>query len=96
MFSFLGERPLFQDGGLYFPERIPILSSTVLESWRGHSYQETLQHILGLFISETELPSADLGRFGFDRLVLKDKHSAKKVDTEVNGSERGLLDRSTA
>jgi threonine synthase len=74
IFSFSVERHLFQDGGLYFPERIPIISSTVLKSWRGHSYQETLQHILGLFISETELPSADLGRFGFDQLVWKDKH----------------------
>jgi threonine synthase len=52
---------LGQDGGLYFPEAIPSLSSTELESWRGLSYPAILHNILGLFISEDEVPFADLG-----------------------------------
>ncbi|ODA82046.1 hypothetical protein RJ55_00551 [Drechmeria coniospora] len=49
---------LATDGGLYIPEAIPKASSW--ESWKDLSYPELAFEILSLFISPSEIPSADL------------------------------------
>lgn len=46
------------DGGLYIPERIPEASSW--ESWKDLSFSELAYEILSLYISPSEIPSADL------------------------------------
>ena len=53
---------LFQDGGLYFPESIPKLSKEDLEDLSKCSYIQIVKKILRLFIDESEIPAADMGK----------------------------------
>lgn len=49
---------LATDGGLLLPESYPLISSELLESWRGLSYSELSFQILSRFIDD--IPAADL------------------------------------
>ena len=49
-----------QDGGLYFPEKIPLLSKDEIEQLAGLSYPDMVKKIMPLFISEDEIPQKDL------------------------------------
>ncbi|KJZ80220.1 hypothetical protein HIM_00070 [Hirsutella minnesotensis 3608] len=49
---------LASDGGLYIPEDVPRVAS--LETWQNHSYLELAFEIISLFVSPSEIPSADL------------------------------------
>jgi len=51
---------LAADGGLFIPEEIPALPSDWQSKWRNHSFQELAHEIFSLYISESEIPSADL------------------------------------
>ncbi|KAG5971984.1 hypothetical protein E4U55_000976 [Claviceps digitariae] len=51
-------RGLATDGGLYIPEEIPQASSW--ESWKDLSFSDLAYEILSLYISSSEIPSADL------------------------------------
>ena len=55
--SFIGYA---RDGGLYFPESIPTITRDDMEKWSKLSYPELVRKILPLFISEDEMPRADL------------------------------------
>ena len=46
------------DGGVYFPERIPVVSDP--EKWANMSYKELVTEVMELFISPDEIPKADL------------------------------------
>lgn len=49
-----------KDGGLYFPEKIPLLSKDEIEQLAGLSYSDMVKKIMPLFISEEEIPQKDL------------------------------------
>lgn len=51
---------LAPDGGLYIPTDIPNLPSNFLDAWKNLSFQELAFNILSLYISDEEIPSADL------------------------------------
>lgn len=46
---------LAPDGGLAMPERLPIVSTQTLESWRGLSYDALAANVLSLFASDIPL-----------------------------------------
>ena len=48
------------DGGLYFPEKIPLLSKDEIEQLSSLSYPGMVKKIMPLFISEEEIPQKDL------------------------------------
>lgn len=48
------------DGGLYVPEQMPKIDRTVLEAWRKLDFRSLAEEVLSIFISEEELPRADL------------------------------------
>jgi len=50
------------DGGLYFPEKIPLLSKDEIEQLSGLSYPDMVKKIMPLFISEEEIPQKDLDK----------------------------------
>ena len=49
-----------KDGGLYFPESIPVISAETLASWQHLSYPDIVANVMTMFIEETEIPGADL------------------------------------
>ena len=49
-----------RDGGLYFPEKIPCLGKEQIEEWADLSYPDLVKKIMPIFISEDEIPTADL------------------------------------
>ena len=49
-----------RDGGLYFPENIPCLGKEQIEEWADLSYPDLVKKIMSIFISEDEIPTADL------------------------------------
>ena len=49
---------LAPDGGLYLPQTYPALDAATLRSWRGLSYAELAERVLGLFIDD--IPAGDL------------------------------------
>jgi len=49
-----------KDGGLYFPESIPKLSKETLNDWRGLSYPDIVNNVMGMFIGEEDIPKDDL------------------------------------
>ena len=51
---------LAPDGGLYIPTEIPNLPENFLEEWKDLSFQELAFNILSLYISDDEIPAADL------------------------------------
>jgi threonine synthase len=51
-------RGIAPDGGLYTPERIPVLSETQMRGMIGQTYQEVAAAILGMYL--TDYPPADL------------------------------------
>lgn len=51
---------LASDGGLFIPEEIPALPSDWQTKWRNHSFQELAYEIFSLYISDSEIPAADL------------------------------------
>jgi threonine synthase len=51
---------LAHDGGLFIPEEIPRLPADFLSRWRDYSFQDIAYEVLSLYISPSEIPSADL------------------------------------
>ncbi|KAI9667634.1 MAG: threonine synthase [Bathelium mastoideum] len=51
---------LASDGGLFIPEEIPALPPSWATSWKDYSFQELAYEIFSLYISPSEIPSADL------------------------------------
>ena len=51
-----------KDGGLYFPENIPKLSSEQLEEWSGLTYPQIVKRVMEVFIGEEDIPREDLHR----------------------------------
>jgi len=51
---------LAPDGGLYVPERLPLLPPALLASWRGLSYAHVAARVFSLFVGEDELPFSEL------------------------------------
>ncbi|KAL1303733.1 hypothetical protein AAFC00_007078 [Neodothiora populina] len=51
---------LANDGGLFIPEEIPSLPSDWQTKWKNLSFQELALEIFSLYISQSEIPSADL------------------------------------
>lgn len=51
---------LAPDGGLYIPTEVPTLPEDFLDTWKDLSFQELAFNILSLYISSSEIPSADL------------------------------------
>ncbi|CAG0898287.1 unnamed protein product [Cyprideis torosa] len=49
-----------RDGGMLMPEKIPQLTSDVLESWRKLRYRDLCKEVLRLFVDENELSTTDL------------------------------------
>ena len=45
-----------KDGGLYFPERIPKLSTSELEEWSRLTYPQIVEKVMEVFIGEEDLP----------------------------------------
>ena len=48
------------DGGLFMPEKIPLVGKTTLEKWRNLSYLELCKEVMSLFIPSEEIPAKDL------------------------------------
>lgn len=51
---------LASDNGLFIPEAIPSLPSDWSTAWAGLSFQDLAYEVLSLYISPSEIPSADL------------------------------------
>ncbi|KAH7114339.1 threonine synthase-like protein [Dendryphion nanum] len=51
---------LASDGGLFIPEEIPALPSDWASKWQHLSFEELAHEIFSLYISPSEIPSADL------------------------------------
>ncbi|KAF1996870.1 threonine synthase-like protein [Amniculicola lignicola CBS 123094] len=51
---------LASDGGLFIPEEIPTLPSDWASNWKDLSFEELAYEIFSLYISPSEIPSADL------------------------------------
>merc|ERR1711892_1198313 len=49
-----------KDGGLYFPESIPKFSKETLNDWKGLSYPDIVNNVMGMFIGEEDIPKDDL------------------------------------
>ena len=48
------------DGGMYVPERVPLVERERLRSWASLGYLELLQEILSLFVSPEELSRQEM------------------------------------
>ena len=48
------------NGGMFMPESVPNVDSKTLQQWSKLSYVEMCKTISRLFISEEEIPTADL------------------------------------
>lgn len=48
------------DGGLFMPERIPLVDKTTLEKWKNLSYLDLSKAVMSLFIPPEEIPAKDL------------------------------------
>lgn len=53
---------LAKDGGLFVPSAIPKLPASFLEDWSKLSFQQLALNIMRNYISESEIPTADLAR----------------------------------
>jgi threonine synthase len=51
---------LASDGGLFIPEEVPLLPQDWHTKWRNLSFQELALNIFSLYISQSEIPTADL------------------------------------
>ena len=50
------------DGGLYVPERIPVVEPDTLKSWSGLTFPELAFEVLSLFIEPSDVDPSDLRR----------------------------------
>lgn len=48
------------DGGLFMPEKIPVVDKTTLEKWKELSYLDLTKRIMSLFIPPEEISSKEL------------------------------------
>ena len=52
------------DGGLFMPEVIPKVTTSTLKLWAKLSYVDLVKEIVALYVSQDEMPKADLdGKF---------------------------------
>jgi len=49
-----------QDGGLFVPDRIPVVSQEQMEQWAGLGYIDLAFELLSLYVDESIVPAADL------------------------------------
>jgi len=67
-----------KDGGLYFPESIPVLSPQMLTNWASLSYPDIVRAVMKLYIAHSEIPADDL-----DKLVEKAFSVFKNPDSPI-------------
>lgn len=48
------------DGGMFMPERLPVLSPDTLRGWMGLSYTKVVEEVASLFIPTQLIPREDL------------------------------------
>jgi threonine synthase len=53
-------RGLAEDGGMFMPQTIPSVTRDMLLAWRDLSFPDLAAEVLSLFISEAEIPRAEL------------------------------------
>ncbi len=53
---------LAEDGGLMLPERLPPITTEDLTGWRGLPYHALAAELMGRFVTQDDLPHADLAR----------------------------------
>ena len=51
-----------QDGGLFVPDTIPVVSQEQMKQWAGLGYTDLAFELLRLYVDETIIPAADLKR----------------------------------
>jgi threonine synthase len=51
-----------KDGGLYFPESVPVLSAVELAEWSKLSYPQIVLRVMQRFVDEDDIPGNDLER----------------------------------
>ncbi|XP_063156455.1 threonine synthase-like 2 isoform X4 [Candoia aspera] len=75
--SFDFEHALFSgyaaDGGLFMPEKIPVLDSARLRTWSTFSYLELVKELCSVFISPELIPKAELNGL-IDRAFIRFRH----------------------
>ncbi|XP_066484793.1 threonine synthase-like 2 isoform X2 [Tiliqua scincoides] len=70
------------DGGLFMPEKIPVLDYATLQKWSTFSYPELVEELCSIFISPELIPKAELnGQFLQYFLKKKKKHVTILVGT---------------
>jgi len=75
-----------KDGGLYFPENIPKLSTETLNEWKTLSYPEIVSNVMGMFIGEEDIPKEDLEKLiGNAFKSFKDEKEPIKIAKLKNG-----------
>ena len=58
------------DGGLLMSEVIPKVTQVTLKSWAKLGFVDLVKEIVGLFVSEDEIPKADLsGKYFYSRHI---------------------------
>ncbi|KAK3203632.1 hypothetical protein GRF29_106g124838, partial [Pseudopithomyces chartarum] len=78
---------LASDGGLFIPEEIPVLPSDWATKWHNLSFEDLAYEIFSLYISSSEIPSADLKdiiRRSYATFRTKDVTPTVTLDKEKN------------
>ncbi|KAJ4301862.1 threonine synthase [Kalmusia sp. IMI 367209] len=78
---------LASDGGLFIPEEIPVLPSDWATKWHNLSFEDLAYEIFSLYISPSEIPSADLKdiiRRSYATFRTKDVTPTVTLDKEKN------------
>ncbi|PSN73153.1 threonine synthase-like protein [Corynespora cassiicola Philippines] len=78
---------LASDGGLFIPEEIPQLPSDWASKWQNYSFEELAFEIFSLYISPSEIPSADLKEIihrSYSTFRTKDVTPTVTLDKEKN------------
>lgn len=73
------------DGGLYFPERVPVLEAEQLQELRGLSYPQLVTRLMRLYICQQEIPNNDL-----DRIVTEAFKSWTEPEQPIKISRLGV------
>lgn len=53
-------RGLAEDGGMFMPQSIPVVTRDTLLGWRDLSFPDLAVEVLSLFVSDAEIPRVDL------------------------------------
>lgn len=58
------------DGGLFMPEKIPVVDKTTLERWKELSYLDLTKRVMSLFIPPEEISSRELNGKSKDEMAV--------------------------